>query len=164
MKIATKIPLVLAVLVVAAIGAASFAATPNPGCVKDATQAKTLCNAQCQQTFLAAKDMCRNIDHDCADACRAALGVCLDGTNQNGPLPTLDACVDVCNASLETAKANCRQIYQPGTTDRANCIDQAQVTAFQCRDTCREGVAAEIRACRMTNHACIMACPPPPAQ
>jgi hypothetical protein len=164
MKIATKISLVLVVLVAAGIGSTVFAKSPNAGCVKDAAQAKVLCKAQCEQTFLAAKDLCRNIDHDCADQCRAGLVLCLEGSNQDGPLPVLDACVDTCNATLETAKANCRQLYPQGSADRANCIDQAQVTAFQCRDTCREGVAAAIRACRMTFHTCIMACPAPPAQ
>jgi hypothetical protein len=34
--------------------------------------------------------------------------------------------------------------------------------AFQCRDTCRETVAGDLKACRTTFKKCIKDCPPAP--
>ena len=142
----------------------AHAVTSNPQCVQEAHAANQLCKSTCQDNFVVAKDMCRNVDHACADACRAGREACVAG-----PLGALQSCLDDCNSALDTARTNCRaQFGKNGTTPDPvqldTCIDGAQTTAFQCRDTCRENLdRAALKQCRITFQACIRACPPPPA-
>jgi len=152
MRVAT-LRLFLSALFLAGASAA-MASETNPQCSRDATTQAQLCKAGCRDDFLTAKDMCRNINHDCADLCRASREDCV-----SGPLDSLETCVDDCDASLESAKEICRQQFAPDTPERDQCIDDAQVTAFQCRDACREGVIKALRQCRVTFRVCIQACP-----
>lgn len=138
------------------LAAPSFAHEDTRPCVGDAKGEMQLCKAACKETFRAEKDLCRNVDHDCADACRAGLEVCI-----LEPVTELQDCKDKeCNDPLEAAKAQCRQQFPPETPERDKCIDAAQVVAFQCRDACREGVRDELKLCRKALRACIKACPP----
>jgi hypothetical protein len=130
----------------------------DPQCVASEANEMAFCKAVCQANFKTAKDLCRNIDHDCAETCRAGLEGCLDGPN--GPLTQLDACRIGCADDLESAVTNCRNTTTIGTPERDQCVDAAQVLAFQCRDTCREGVATGLRQCRDLLKGCIQACPP----
>ena len=138
---------------------------PNPQCVQDARAEMLQCKSTCQDNFVVAKDMCRNVDHSCADACRAGRDACVAG-----PLGALQSCIDGCDTTLYGAKTDCRnQFGQNGTTpDPAQldqCIDNAQITAFTCRDGCRENLDKKaLKQCRITFQACIRACPPPPAE
>lgn len=154
----------LAVLITA-LGS-SQAAPPNPKCVADAAHERNLCRDLCRENFQAAKDLCRNINHDCAEACRTGREACLQGTPENpGPLATLRACIETCNAALEVERNRCRTDQCPeGSPDREACldacIDAAQVQAFQCRDNCREAARPGIKLCRDAFRACIRSCPP----
>jgi hypothetical protein len=53
-----------------------------------------------------------------------------------------------------------------GDTNCQNCLDQAQITRFLCRDTCRDSfrvnpiVVAGKQACQNTFQVCVKACPP----
>jgi len=138
------------------------AISANPECVADAVAAKKDCKARCKDDFLVAKDSCRNVDHACADACRVGRSTCYDG-----PLAGVDACLAECNTALETAKAVCRTPQEPPRDEAAldQCIDDAQVVGFKCRDDCRETLdRATLKLCRKAFHDCIQACPPAPAE
>lgn len=136
---------------------------PNPQCVKDARAEMRQCKATCQDDFVAAKDLCRNVDHACADACRAGREVCVAG-----PLGALAACKDSCNATRDSAVSSCRQQFgqngqTPDPAQLDQCIDAAQTAAFQCRDTCRENLdRGALKLCRQIFRACIHVCLPPP--
>jgi len=132
------------------------AVTPNPKCVQDAKDERNLCITQCQEEFRVDKDACRNVDHDCVDACREGFEACVD------PFLTKLATEKAsCLATIEAAKVNCRGMYGAGTPERDTCIDQAQLVAFACRDTARENVASDLKACRLAFKGCIKACPAP---
>ena len=133
------------------------AITSNPQCVHEANQTKKACVATCQDNFQVDKDMCHNVDHDCADACRAGRAVCV------GPIhDALSSCLDGCQSTLDAAKADCRANNPQGSPERDACIDAAQVIAFQCRDQCREDVNhAALKQCQKIFHACIVTCPAP---
>lgn len=135
---------------------AAWGFTKNPQCVLDAKAEKQLCTSTCQDNFRADKDLCWNVNHDCADVCRAERDTCV------APIYTaLQTCLDGCNATLDTAKATCRALYADGDPQRDVCIDQAQGVAFNCRDTCREQLDRDgIKLCRQAFHECIFACPP----
>jgi hypothetical protein len=135
---------------------AARAVTANPQCVHDARQTKRACVATCQDNFTVDKDMCRNVNHDCADACRAGRATCVAPI-----LDALSACLDTCQTALDAAKTDCRAQFAKGTAERDACIDAAQVVAFSCRDACREAVDhAALKQCRKIFHACVIACPP----
>lgn len=129
---------------------------PQFDCVQDAKNERNLCVAKCQEEFKVDKDACRNVDHDCADDCRADFEACVDPF-----LAQLAADKASCLATLESAKATCRELNYAGTMGRDVCIDQAQLAAFACRDLARENVAADLRACRLAFRTCIRACPAP---
>jgi hypothetical protein len=132
------------------------AVTSNPKCVQDAKDERNLCITKCQEEFRVDKDACRNVDHDCADACRAGFETCVE--------PFLTILADdkaACQTTLDTAKVTCRNLYGAGTPERDTCIDQAQLVAFACRDLARENVASGLRACRDAFRTCIKACPAP---
>jgi hypothetical protein len=137
----------------------AIAVTSNPQCVQGAKSARVDCVAACQESFRVAKDACRNVDHDCADACRAGYDTCI----QNDPtLIALANCKAGCETSLEAAKTACREKYLQGTVERDACIDLEQIIAFTCRDECREdyNAAPAVKACRDQFRACIGSCPP----
>ena len=150
-----------ALVVFAAAGRVSSparAAEANPECVSSAADEMAFCKAVCQANFKTSKDLCRNIDHDCAETCREGHEGCLDGPQ--GPMTQLEACRLGCVDDLETAVTNCRETTTPDTPERDACVDAAQTLAFQCRDTCREGATDGLQNCRALFKECIRACPP----
>ena len=139
-----------------AFASAAGALTQRAQCVLDAKGQKQLCTSTCQDNFTLAKDLCRNVDHDCADACRAGRDVCV------APIyAALQSCLDGCNGTLDAVKAGCRAQFAEGTPERDQCIDAAQLTAYSCRDLCREQLDRDgLKACKEIFRACIFACPP----
>src|SRR5213593_100772 len=131
----------------------------DPQCVGQAAHELHVCKQTCREQFQTSKDLCRNIDHDCGETCRAGLDACLDGPD--GPLTQFEACRLVCSDTLAAAVQDCRDRNDAGTPERDQCIDGAQVAAFVCRDNCREAARSGIVHCRVALRACIVACPPP---
>ena len=127
----------------------------NRPCVRSATVDRGACYTTCRDDFQVAKDACQNIDHACAETCRANREAC-----RAAPLSALVVCRAPCESALADAVTNCRNTTSRGTPERDQCIDAVQVTAFQCRDTCREQAAPALRKCRADYTACIKACPP----
>lgn len=133
------------------------------------------CKADCKEEYRSAKFVCRNIDPTCGLACRAGRAACMDVVESilaTGQLPgggTLADCAtgtDGCKQTLEAAKTACGAPCTPGDQVCDDCVDAAQVTAFVCRDTCRERwranpiVTATKDGCRSSFKACIDVCPP----
>jgi hypothetical protein len=134
------------------------------------------CARQCKQDFVDARLLCHNISPACGDACLAGRQVCLDTATtilQTGQLPgggTLANCsggTDQCKATFEAAKQACHAPCQPADTQCTECVDNAQVVAFECRDTCRDSwrtnptVIAMLQSCQSSFKACIQKCAPP---
>lgn len=134
-----------------------LALEPNPQCVKDAQNELEQCKANCRDNFVAEKDLCRKVSHDCADNCRSIHSACVEY-----PLDAFDNCKDGCNDNLQDAKEDCRHQFGEGTVERHQCIDAAQTAAFQCRDNCREGLSGTLKQCNKDLRSCLKACPPPP--
>ena len=137
--------------------AAWAAASSTKQCRDDGKAEYKACRDACQETYQVAKDMCRNVSHDCAETCRSARQTCTAG-----PLDALDACKAACATQFDSDKEPCKQL-PADSAERDACIDAAQVTAFQCRDVCRETLDdAALAQCRKQFKDCIAACPPPP--
>jgi hypothetical protein len=131
------------------------AASPSwaDACRADAKQTYRDCGATCKEDFQSDKDACLDRDHDCVEACRGERYDCRQATG-------FDGAIAACNATLATAKAQCRNDHAPGTPGRDTCIDQAQVVAFQCRDSAREAAKQPLKQCRKNFVVCAKACPP----
>ena len=165
----------LSLAVVGVLTIAPAVALADAQCKLAAREEFLACKADCKDEYLSAKFVCRNIDPTCGLACRAGRAACMevvDGILATGQLPgggTLADCAtgtDGCKAALEAAKTACGAPCAPGDDACDGCVDAAQVTAFVCRDTCRESfranpvVAATKDGCRTSFKACIDVCPP----
>ena len=133
---------------------------PNPTgrkqCMIDALAAYTTCRAECKEDFQVAKDACKNRDHACVEQCRDQRAEC-----RSTPLAQRQQAIDQCNATRDAAKDNCKSLYGEGTPERDQCIDNAQVAAFECRDQANEDARPALKQCRDQFQSCVQACPPP---
>jgi hypothetical protein len=144
-------------------------------CFQDAKGNYQSCVSQCRSDLVAARLGCRNVDPACGQACLAGRQQCLDGVQnilQTGLLPdgsSLANCTggtDQCKATLQTARHACGAPCQPTDTACNECVDNAQVVAFECRDGCRDSwrtnptVIAMLQSCQSSFKACIRQCPP----
>jgi hypothetical protein len=113
------------------------------------------CKATCRTTFQTEKDACLNRSHPCVDGCRTTRDSC-DATVQ-GPL---DQQITQCNATRDAAIANCKKIYADGSQAQADCIENAQVAAFSCREDAREAARPGFAQCQADFISCAQGCPP----
>jgi len=136
-----------------AVALGAPAARGNP-CIQDARGEFRDCKARCVEDFQIAKDACLNRDHQCVEVCRAKREDCREATG-------IDQAFAACDATLASAKQDCRNRFPEGSADRDRCIDQAQIVAFQCRDDAREQFGPALKGCRRQFRACARACGPP---
>jgi hypothetical protein len=129
---------------------AAHAADP---CLADAKQTYSEAKAQCREDYQTAKDACLNRDHECVEGCRAGRAECVDATD-------LEEDLRACRNDLRDAKAACRAAHPEGSAELDQCIDQAQVVAFQCRKRARKAAKPALDACRLGFRSCARACPP----
>ena len=139
-----------------ALAAALWALPAAASCTGDARKDFRACRAGCKEQFQTARDGCLNRDHTCVEGCRALRADCTDATG-------IEAALEACNDTLAAARRTCRQNHEDGP-DRDQCIDQAQLVAFQCRDQARETAQDALLQCRKAFRACTKGCPAvPPA-
>ena len=135
---------------------------PAPGdgsakqCKADALAAYKSCGADCREGFQVEKDACKNRDHACVEQCRSDRADCRAPINEQ-----LRSDEAQCKATRDQAVDNCKSLYAEGTPERTQCIDNAQVAAFECRDQARENAHPGYAACRQQFQSCAQACPPP---
>ena len=120
-------------------------------CVQDAKEQRGQCRMACDDDFVVMRDVCRNIDPECAAGCRAAKAACRDPI-----LTALASCVDQCEQQAQTDRASCPRRGR----GRDFCVQQAQLRDFLCRDQCRETlhVHAGLDECRSTFSTCMSGC------
>jgi hypothetical protein len=156
-------------------GSGSSSAQAATACVQNAKANFLACASQCKQDFVDARLLCRNVQPACGEACLAGRQACLDNANtilQTGQLPdrsTLANCsggTDQCQATFQAAKLACHAPCQSSDTQCLECVDNAQVTDFECRDTCRDSwrtnptVIVMRQSCQSSFKTCIQKCPP----
>jgi hypothetical protein len=143
----------LATAVVAALLCVAVPARAGDPCLDEATQEGRECKAGCKEAYQLDRDDCLGKDHVCVEVCRAERAECREATG-------LEAVIRQCNLTLRAARQTCRDQNAEGTPERDQCIDQAQVVAFQCRDAAREAVRQDLIACRRQFRTCARECPP----
>jgi hypothetical protein len=125
-------------------------------CKLDAKGVYLACKkVDCREEYQFQKDVCRNRDHACVEDCRAERDACRQPIED-----LLDANKAACNATRDQEIQNCENLYASGTPEREQCIANAQVTAFQCRDQARETAKPDLLGCRDDFRSCAEACPP----
>jgi hypothetical protein len=126
-------------------------AAADSQCMQDAKTQRGECRTQCDQDFVVARDLCRNIDPECAAACRVTLEQC------RAPIvAVLQACLETCATQQNSDRAAC----PPRGRSRGFCMDHAQVRSFLCADDCREDpqVHDGLAACRDAFRTCMDGC------
>jgi hypothetical protein len=128
-----------------------------PACRLQAKQDAKTCVANCREDFQVTKDACQNRDHGCVEGCRALRDMCTDPI-----LTTLAGKIAMCNADRDADIATCHQLYPLPSQAMAldQCIDDAQVAAFVCRDDARETARTDLVPCRQNFLSCAKGCPP----
>ena len=120
-------------------------------CIQDAKEQRGQCRKECDEDLVIAKDLCRNIDPECAAGCRIEHAACRDGV-----IAELGTCVDACRVQLNIDRAACPKRGR----GRDFCMDRAQVRAFLCRDECRDSlhVRRRLNGCRDDFRTCMRGC------
>jgi hypothetical protein len=124
-------------------------------CRIDAKAAYKQCKADCREQLQTQKDLCRNRDHDCVEVCRARRDDCRKPIEDQ-----LNADIEACNAQLASDKQQCQNAFPNDPAGLDQCIDNAQVTAFTCRDDARERARPGFANCRQQFQSCAELCPP----
>lgn len=126
-------------------------AVADSQCVQDAKEQRGQCRLACDDDFVITRDICRNLDPECAAACRASHAEC-----RGLVVAPLEQCVDGCRVQLNGERAACPR----RGPDRDRCVDRAQIRAFICRDDCRENLQVNpgLKSCRRTFDACMEGC------
>jgi hypothetical protein len=127
-------------------------------CMADARAQKQSCKQVCRDDFLAAVDTCRGQNHDCAQAARDARDQCVADV-----IASLRTCLDTC-PDLHAEIAQCRTDFPEGSPEREQCINDARVQGFTCRQQCRQTVDVfkNLKTCRDEFRTDLAACVPTP--
>jgi hypothetical protein len=151
-------------LAVVCVGGTAVIAQADLACLVQAKANFKGCRTQCSDDYKDDKFRCRNILPACGNACLAGREVCLEPIND-----TLDTCLAGCKTTLQQNKlshCNVPPPCAPGDTVCDGCVDNEQIQAFICRDTCREDFRAnhteDVKLCREAFRACVHVCPPAP--
>ena len=123
-------------------------------CKTDAKNAYLGCKDGCRDDFQEQKDLCLGRNHACVENCRAGRDACREPVEND-----LDAAVASCNATKTAAVNQCKADFPDGSQEREDCITNALVVAFRCRDQAREDAKPRFEACRAGFTACAEACP-----
>lgn len=127
----------------------------NPSqCKLDAKNNYKSAQAACTEDFQVDKDACRHKDHACVEQCRQNRETCRQPVEDQ-----LATDVAACNSQRDSAKTTCHSLYADGTPELDQCIDNAQVQAFECRDMARENARPGFQSCRQNFRSCVDACP-----
>lgn len=124
-------------------------------CKADAKTAYLGCKGDCREEFQSQKDLCLGHDHACVENCRAGRDACRQPVEDD-----LDAAIASCNATKSATVAGCKNDFPEGQ-QRDDCITDALVVAFQCRDQAREDAKPRFESCQAGFQACAEACPAP---
>jgi hypothetical protein len=129
-------------------------------CKVDAKAIYGTCKDNAKGDFQAEKDACHNKSHSCVDGCRTDRGTCTDPVDA-----TRADAVAACNATKTSEIQTCHSLY-PNPQDApalADCIQNAKVKGFLCREDAREAAAPGLEGCRQDFRTCFQACPASPS-
>jgi len=151
----------LAVFLIVSTGHAQSGGT-IARCLEDAAKSHTACVVECDSERDTAKLNCRVPEGECGDLCKAAHASCIEPFNTDK-----DECIDVCTASLSSARAACGtqcgctvNINCGTTTCFGDCMDAPTIAYASCKAACRRDSTyrSGIRACNRVLRLCGKTC------
>ncbi|HLK09839.1 MAG TPA: hypothetical protein VKW76_00490 [Candidatus Binatia bacterium] len=141
------------------------ACPPNPGptvnpatCRTNAKDAYVSCLGDCKNTFNVERGVCHGKSPVCVADCGVARENCVTPVEDQ-----LNAAIAACRATLTQQVAACKGIYPPGSSQLAQCIENAQAAAFLCRDAAGEAAQPQLQACQQAFVGCVQGCPSSPS-
>ncbi len=141
---------VLSLLVVH--GGASARECGDP-CLEAERQSSIECRQNAVETQSVSRTLCRGRDLACAQACVVGEQDCVAAT---GLGPALAACASEGEAAIQ----RCLNRFAAGTKRRSQCIDDAQLSTFQCRNGARVSRRGQLARCAVLFRGCVRPCGP----
>lgn len=155
-----RVVLMLILLLAAArdVVAAGSAAPCGGACFRAARGDARECRGSADAAFVLDRALCLERDPVCVAACLETAEECRDDTGH------ADA-IAACNATLQSALLRCLANHPTAAAKRAQCVDRAQLAAYQCRASARRDDRRALAACTATGDTCRRDCGPgePPA-
>lgn len=145
---------VLAPILVLLATPLALARVCSDACLEAARGDYRECRQAANAALLLERQLCLGRDPACVRACAAREQDCGDAT---GIGPAIEACLGQERAAVSA----CRTRF-PLTESKKieQCIDNARIAGFQCRNRARTGTAPELRRCRADFDACADGCGP----
>jgi len=149
--------LMLVTLLAILPGVATARVCKDP-CVEAARQAYRECRRDAAGTLVTSRVLCRQRDLTCVQACLEGQASCMQATGFGAALQT-------CLSDGVAAAQKCLTRFTRQPKKRKQCVDQAQLQTFQCRNQARRSRRQELARCAVTYRRCAQPCGPeePPA-
>jgi hypothetical protein len=154
-RVVSGIVMVAAVALAALVGSVDAANTAPCGgtCFRVARGEARECRGSADGAFLIDRALCLDRSPVCVAACLERSQECRDATGIGQAIVT-------CTATLQTALARCVTNHPTAPAKRAQCVDHAQLGAFQCRNAARRAAAPALRRCTLDSVVCRRGCGP----
>lgn len=146
-----RVPILLSLLAILP-GVAAPRVCKDP-CVEAARQAYIECRRDAATTLVTSRAICRGRDLTCVQACLQRQAACVQETGLVGALQT-------CLTDAAAAAQNCLTRFPLQARKRNQCIDQAQLQTFQCRNQARTSRRQELAGCAVGYRQCAQPCGP----
>jgi hypothetical protein len=144
--------LAIVLSVVALQGVAAALVCKDP-CVEAARQSYRECRSDAAGTFLTSRQLCRGRDLACVRACAEDDLSCIEATGLTAALQT---CLGDGAAAIQT----CLRRFTTQPKQRKQCVDRAQLSAFQCRNQARRSRRRDLARCAVARRRCAQPCGP----
>ena len=137
---------------VALHGAAAAYVCKDP-CVEAARQSYRECRRDAAETLVVSRALCRGRDLACVQACIEGEVNCVAATGFPAALKT-------CLGDGAAAIQSCLAKFPIQPNKRKQCIDQAQLSTFQCRNDARTSRRQDLARCAVAYRQCATPCGP----
>src|SRR5262245_17198188 len=125
----------------------------SDSCLEAARGDYVTCRQDGRETFALAKQLCRDRDPACVQACAERQEDCSTAAG-------FGAALEECLGQRQAAIASCVSRFAAGTKKRDQCLENARIAGFQCRRRARSAAGPQLRQCRRQFDACAKACGP----
>ena len=145
--------IVVSLLSLVALEQTVLARTCGDPCLEAARLSYRECRRDAAETHVTSRALCRGRDVACVQACLVGEVNCVAATGLGAALRT---CLDDGAAAIK----KCVTRFTTQAKKRAQCIDKAQLSAFQCRNGARRSRRRDLVACTAEYRQCAVPCGP----
>lgn len=142
-----------AVSIFAALHGAADARVCKDPCIEAARQSYRGCRRDAAETLVVSRALCRGRDLACVQACIEGEVNCVAATG-------FPAALQTCLRDGAAATQSCLAKFPLQPNKRKRCVDQAQLSTFQCRNEARTSRRQELARCAVAYRQCALPCGP----